>query len=199
MYTYAQAETILARLYGADEQAQRNAFRGRLKHLKRVGIPMNMSPGRGKKVLYTREHLFQWAICLEFSEFGIDPMLTSKFIYALWNQFRYFMTYTTQNDNYEDDVILTMYPIIMSKNWTEIDKQSLFRRSFPDFYDFKPGQISDTPRMMQGLLGNCRRAMVINITEVLRLIDSESRRLGVEPDILAGRTQPVGDALQKPL
>src|SRR4051794_23838050 len=109
MYTYAQAETVLARLYGADEQAQLGAFRGRLKHLKRVNIPLNMSPGRGAKVAYTREHVFQWAVCLEFSEFGFDPVLTSKFIHKFWHIFVSHLRCIDNSEEKDDDVIFQIY------------------------------------------------------------------------------------------
>ena len=64
-FTYAEAESLLAKLYQADESAQRGAFRGRLKHLHRLGIPMGRRPGRGKKVSYDREQIYQWAFCLD--------------------------------------------------------------------------------------------------------------------------------------
>lgn len=75
MFTYAEAETVLARIHGADPIAQRGAFRGRLKHLKRLGVPIGSAPGRGKKILYSMDQIYEWAFCLELAEFGLDPTL----------------------------------------------------------------------------------------------------------------------------
>jgi hypothetical protein len=85
MVTYAVAEGILARLHGVDAEAQRGAFRGRLKHLKRLGIPLDSSPGKGKKIKYSIEQLYQWAFCLELEEFGLDPALISALVRRYWD------------------------------------------------------------------------------------------------------------------
>lgn len=195
MYTYAQAETILARLYEADEQTQRNAFRGRLKHLKRVGIPLNMSPGRGKKVLYTREHLFQWALCLEFAEFGIDPTVTSHFIHTMWGHFYLIVTWMLSKPDDGNDIVYTINPVVMSKTWAYRDVAFKFREQFLDFLNYRPGQVSDAAELIGELKNICRRAMLINVSEVLRMIDAESRNLGIEPEIPEIRAKRVGDGI----
>ena len=60
-FSHAQAEAVLAGLFGADERVQKAAFRGRLKHLKRLGVPLGSRPGRGSKIDYELEHIYQWA------------------------------------------------------------------------------------------------------------------------------------------
>jgi hypothetical protein len=87
MLSYAEAETVLAGIYGATGKAQAGAFRGRLKHLKRLGIPLGVSPGRGKKIAYGRNELYQWCFCLELSEFGIDPSIIAKLVRTLWKRY----------------------------------------------------------------------------------------------------------------
>jgi hypothetical protein len=85
MFTYAEAEKLLGRLYYVpDERALRGAFRARLKHLKRLGVPLDSSPGKGVKVAYEAEHLYQWAFCLELAEFGLDPTIIVKLLKANW-------------------------------------------------------------------------------------------------------------------
>jgi hypothetical protein len=84
MFTYAEAETLLARAFGVSEDVQKAAFRGRLKHLKKLGVPLDSAPGKGKKILYSKDHVFQWAYCLELSEFGIDPTLVADILHRTW-------------------------------------------------------------------------------------------------------------------
>lgn len=85
MLSYAQAEAILAHLHGADAEVQKGAFRGRLKHLKRLGIPLGSNPGRGQKIQYSIEHLCQWAFCLELEQMGLDPSLISQIVHHNWD------------------------------------------------------------------------------------------------------------------
>jgi hypothetical protein len=85
-FTYAAAEQVLAKLYGLNEGVQKGPFRGRLKHLKRLGIPLGVNPGRGKKVLYSRDHIYEWAFCLELSQFGIDPTLITGVVRQHWEK-----------------------------------------------------------------------------------------------------------------
>lgn len=84
MFTYAEAESLLAKAFGVSETVQRGAFRGRLKHLKRLNVPLDSSPGRGKKVLYDPDHLFQWHYCLEVSSLGMDPTLAAHMLHTEW-------------------------------------------------------------------------------------------------------------------
>jgi len=85
VFTYAEAETLLGELYGVPDQAtQRGAFRGRLKHLSRLGVPLDSRPGKGARVAYDVEHLYQWAFCLELEEFGLDPTVIVRFLRAQW-------------------------------------------------------------------------------------------------------------------
>lgn len=83
LFTYGEAETLLAKLHGA-EAVQRLAFRGRMKHLKRVGIPLDTSVGHGKKTLYTEDHLYQWAFALELEQVNVDPASIGKIMAAYW-------------------------------------------------------------------------------------------------------------------
>jgi hypothetical protein len=85
MLTYAEAESALAAIYQASGKPQAGAFRGRLKHFKRLGIPLGVNPGRGKKIGYGRNELYQWCFCLELSEFGVDPSIIVKIVRQYWD------------------------------------------------------------------------------------------------------------------
>lgn len=81
-FGYAQVELILARVFDA-EDAQRGAFRGRLKHFRKLGIPAK-NPGKGSRLQYSASDLFQLLIALELSEFNIDPNLIVKIVQEHW-------------------------------------------------------------------------------------------------------------------
>jgi hypothetical protein len=40
------------------------------------------SPGKGKKIPYEKKDVYNWAIGLEFAEFGLDPTVIKPFIEA---------------------------------------------------------------------------------------------------------------------
>jgi hypothetical protein len=81
-YGYAQVELILAKVFDA-EDAQRGAFRGRLKHFRKLGIPAK-NPGKGSRLEYSASDLFQLLVALELSEFNIDPNLIVKIVQDHW-------------------------------------------------------------------------------------------------------------------
>jgi hypothetical protein len=81
-FGYAQVESILAKVFDA-EDAQRGAFRGRLKHFRKLGIPAK-NPGKGSRLQYSASDLFQLLIALELSEFNIDPNLIVKIVQDHW-------------------------------------------------------------------------------------------------------------------
>jgi hypothetical protein len=81
-FGYAQVESILAKVFDA-EDAQRGAFRGRLKHFRKLGIPAE-NPGKGSRLQYSASDLFQLLVALELSEFNIDPNLIVKIVQDHW-------------------------------------------------------------------------------------------------------------------
>ena len=81
-FGYARVELILAKVFDA-EDAQRGAFRGRLKHFRKLGIPAK-NPGKGSRLQYSASDLFQLLVALELSEFNIDPNLIVKIVQDHW-------------------------------------------------------------------------------------------------------------------
>jgi hypothetical protein len=73
-FSYAVVETALAKVFGADAMAQKGAFRGRLQHLRRLGLPSG-GVGRGKTITYTKANIYELGFCLECEELGIIPTL----------------------------------------------------------------------------------------------------------------------------
>jgi hypothetical protein len=87
MFKYKQVEALLVGLYHVPPEAM-GALRGRLKNLKRLGIPSGSHTGKGTRVDYTVEQVWQWAFCLELMECGLDPATIVRIVKAHWPEIR---------------------------------------------------------------------------------------------------------------
>ena len=83
MFSYAQLERTLAELH-EQPPSRLPAFRARLKYLRRLGVPVEEGPGKGKRFEYSREHLYQLALALEFSQLGIAPDICAEMAKYRW-------------------------------------------------------------------------------------------------------------------
>ena len=118
MAAYAVVETALARMHGADAEVQRGAFRGRLKHLQRLGLPLGDKPGKGRRIDYSEAQIVQLALALELSEAGLDPTKIASFITSYW--FMFFekrLTGMSFDDNDYFGDILAIGTTAMSSGW----------------------------------------------------------------------------------
>jgi hypothetical protein len=213
MFTYAQAESALASLYLIESEAvQKGAFRGRLKHLKRLGIPLGVNPGRGQKVLYTHEHLFQWAYCLELEEFGLDPAIIAKSVAQNWSEKIYpiFKTAWSEIALYheyhsgdganikitltpsanrvpEDMIYLIIYPQFMMSTLLKAEAESGLSQVVQT-------RLKDLGQVTHQLWGMRRRVCMINVTQLVEQLDLKlftyrkvkGTRVGPPPSPLVG-------------
>lgn len=109
MYRYSEIETALLRLHELPD-VWRGAFSARLKYFQRIGI-LDRAPGKGSRLEYTFSDLCLLALCLEFSEFGIEPQRIIGF--SKWLRF---------------DVL----PVLVDKK-TGVLEDELYYASFPTF------------------------------------------------------------------
>src|SRR6516164_8808759 len=79
---FGQLEKGFVRILWIDE-SQKGAFRGKLKHLQKLGLPGGQH-GKGHRVRYNRELAFQLLICLLLAELGIDPNLVVRVVKEQW-------------------------------------------------------------------------------------------------------------------
>ena len=82
MFRYPQVEEILARLYDAAGAAKTGAFRGRITHLRRLGLPLGVARGSGNKIAYGKEQVYELGFCLQLEQLGIDPSLAASLLQA---------------------------------------------------------------------------------------------------------------------
>jgi hypothetical protein len=110
-WLYAEVEDALARMCRVRPDVQKKAFRGKLQHFQKLGIPLDLKPGKGKKNSYTENEVFQWALCLELAEYSVHPSAIADTIRAYWKShlldaFRA----AGQNETPKDDVLVGFSP-----------------------------------------------------------------------------------------
>jgi hypothetical protein len=85
---YGQIEQALAATFEADSKARQNSIRSRLKHLRRLGIPLEAkNVGRGQRRFYDRAQALQMLLALEAEEFGLDPAVTAAVLRRWWDPY----------------------------------------------------------------------------------------------------------------
>ena len=82
-FTYAQVETALARVFRADAAGQTGWLRGRIQHLRRLGMT---PPAEGGPVSYTFEWAAKWLLALRLERVGVNPVDVVKFFEANWER-----------------------------------------------------------------------------------------------------------------
>jgi hypothetical protein len=166
--TYGEAEGILAQLHEVAEATQRAAFRARLKNLKKLGIPLGSTPGRGKKITYVRDDLYQWAFCLECAQFGFDPTAVVETVKKSWD---YIKECFKQAEEIKDDHVLMMIdPAFMSK---ALDHRGR--------YFFEGSEIAFPEHVGSRLKsGSYKRACIFDLTRVVREIDRLEQKINKE-------------------
>ena len=83
-YPYAAVETALADVFDVDPAAQRGWLRGRIQHLRRLGLTPE-GPGKGKTIAYSGEDVDKWLLALELAHFRIDPVMAVASIKKGWD------------------------------------------------------------------------------------------------------------------
>ena len=122
MAAYTKVARLLGQLHNANWQspggAFNKAFRGRLQNIQRFGIPLGKNPGKGKKIDYTKDDVFQLAFCLEMAEFDVDPALIANVIRNYWaKELSDIFVEQASPGKTKDDILVCFSPNIMSGAW----------------------------------------------------------------------------------
>ena len=80
-YSYSQVESALARVFGADAAGQAGWLRGRIQHLRRLGLT---PPAEGGPVIYTFEWAARWLLALRLERVGLNPADIVAFFEQNW-------------------------------------------------------------------------------------------------------------------
>jgi hypothetical protein len=153
-YNYRDVERALASVFHADEKVQQGAFRGRLKHFGRLGLP-GTGAGKGTRILYSHEQACQLLIALFMSEVGIDPTVTVKMIEQYRKELARWIVQARDAEALDGNpIFLTLQPRLMSGAWTgsakspfrTIPKFGMFRR-----YDYHVKDANGVPRKRENV------------------------------------------------
>jgi hypothetical protein len=79
--SYAMVETVLAKVFGVGDAAQKGALRGRIKHLQGLGLAVKAQRGV-RRVAYTRGQIYELGFCLQLEQAGIDASIAAKLLQA---------------------------------------------------------------------------------------------------------------------
>jgi len=123
-YSYAEAETALARAFDVGLMHQRGALRGRLKHLQKLGL-VNLEKGR-KRVRYSRSQVAQWLIALILAELGLDPTLIVASLKNNWRNIASTIELVTSHEAQSGQpYFLCLWSNVMSAPWARRSPISL--------------------------------------------------------------------------
>ena len=173
--SYAHVEAALARIFDA-EHVQKAAFRGRLKHFRKLGIPRH-NPGKGARVAYGMPDIYQLMICLELSELGIDPNLVAKLVHHHWDINRRFpaaIAKARELHGSGDDLWIAIPANFMSQTWGERFEQSDTHTSYRsgrlrpvwEVRDFRESESNEFLKVVRN-----GRALVFNLSSRLRNLE----------------------------
>ena len=70
---YQQVEQVLVEALNVRED-HRKAFRARLRHFRNLGIPAVSTPGKGRAVRFTEDHLSELVVAVLLARAGIGPL-----------------------------------------------------------------------------------------------------------------------------
>jgi hypothetical protein len=82
-YSYSQVETAIARVLRVDAEGQVGWLRGRIQHLRRLGLtpPADRGP-----VVYSFELAARWLLALRLERVGLTPQAVVGFFEANWER-----------------------------------------------------------------------------------------------------------------
>jgi len=82
-HTYGEVESAIGRVFGVDAEAQAGWLRGRIQHLRRLGLtpPADRGP-----VVYTFEWAARWLLALRLERVGLSPVAIVNFFSDNWER-----------------------------------------------------------------------------------------------------------------
>ena len=180
MFSYGQVETLIARIYGASAKVQAGALRGRIRHLRRLGLPIGISPGTGTPIEYGKEQVYELAFCLGLEQCGVDPRLAVR----LLKKHRTFILHTyakaeeaiQKNEGY----FFWLETDFMSASWSST------KRKFPGLPTISAGSIRSLERTIEP---SKHMIMFSPTTIAAEVLQAGSEEHGVDPQTRAQNRQ----------
>src|SRR6202035_3179042 len=172
-FTYAQVQRALAAVHHipADNMGW---FRGRITNLQKLGMVPD-SPGKGRRVAYRREHVFVWAMALEFSKWGWDPGVIKTILPQYWGGIRTVLLEECSGP----DKYFVFQPNLLGRLAPQDEQETPNRPGAP--YKITVPIVSDLAELEQGSKTDQARALLdrfqdehgkINLSRIRREIDA---------------------------
>lgn len=79
--SFKQVESVFARRFGI-EGDHASAFRGRLQHLQRAGVPSQVNTGKGTRAAYGWRQLVELTVALDLIDLGLRPEVAVAQVHA---------------------------------------------------------------------------------------------------------------------
>jgi hypothetical protein len=128
-FTYGAVESALAAAFDANA-TQAGALRGRIGHLRRLGLPGIKPPGKGARVRYSLAQGSQWLLAMLMNEIGIDPVIAVSAIEKVWPNLQRWFERSLDGEAFRGNPVwLTLRPTPLI-GWTkspEVDWIGAFR------------------------------------------------------------------------
>jgi hypothetical protein len=86
-FTTAPYKSVIAAFgmfYGASETEIASGMRGRVKNFQKLGVPLDTRVGKGTKIEYGRQEIYQLLLCFEMAKLGMMPSEIVKKIEGFW-------------------------------------------------------------------------------------------------------------------
>lgn len=126
MATFSEIIEILTHLYGdgaaslqtgVDPEQIASAMKSRVQNLQKMGIPLGMNVGKGKRINYSRNEAYQIFLCIELANLGIAPSISTQIIKQHWDK-RLKAKFETEwktflNPAVDGGILLFFFPEIM--------------------------------------------------------------------------------------
>jgi hypothetical protein len=178
--SYGEVETAIARVLKVDATAQTRWMRGRIQHLRRLGLtpPADRGP-----VVYTFEWAARWLLALRLERLGLNPVAVVKFIEDNWER--------KPGDKFPVTSLLEVIknaraPIDKKRPgynevWITVRFDDFMPNAFPQIGRIRPywkpnPKFDNAKAFFDASKADAADVVVIPLTEVLGLLESEFRR-----------------------
>jgi hypothetical protein len=172
-FSYAMVESALARVFGADAMAQKRVFRGRLQHLRRLGLPSG-GRGRGKAITYTKANIYELGFCLQLEQLGVDPSLAVDLLKAPRHRKYILDAYATAEESLQkgEHYFFWLVTEFMSASWST---EKLKFRGLPVFQAGLLEEFEDAVTRLGFRRGGCLALFQMTplIREVLQAVKAQ--------------------------
>src|SRR5262245_9878194 len=180
-YSYSQVETAIARVLGVDADGQVGWLRGRIQHLRRLGLspPADRGP-----VVYTFDWAARWLLALRLERLGINPAAVVNFFEDNWERKPgHKLPVTSVREVIEDArAPIDEKRLGYSEVWLTVRFDEFMPYAFPQIGRVRPywkpnPKFDNAKGFFDASRTDAADVVVIPLTEILRLLETKLRRL----------------------